>query len=137
MFSVSSFEYEGTGYVSVSKNGCWVSLPEDVSISDEVYAVFRLTDSMLLLSQAFWKGSNQSTLRSVGKARLLKSRKNTLRLDKRIREAVVWEDEWEVFVYSCLDDFILFGVPALDEMDYLELRGVPSIISLPLHLELL
>ncbi len=137
MFSVSNFEYEGTGYTTVNEKGSWVTLPDDVTLSDDVYAVFRISDSMLLLKQEFWKGSNQSVLKPIGKARMLRSKHQTLKLDKKIRESVLWEDDWEVFVYSSIDDFILFGCPALDEMDYLALRGVPSIISMPLHVELI
>lgn len=116
----------------MDEKACWIPLPEDVEPTDDLFAVFKITDNMILLKRAFWKGKNFRSLKPYGTARILKSRKHMLKLDKKARDSVSWEDEWEIFIYSSFDDFILLGLMSLDEMEYLELRGVPAEISLPL-----
>jgi hypothetical protein len=135
VFSVSSFEYEGSTYVKVSDKACWVSLPEEIELTDDIFAVFKLSETMLLLKRAFWTGRRFRSLQALGKARLLKSKRNTIRFDKKTRDSVSWDDDWEVFIYSNFDDYILLACPPLDEMDYLEMRGVPGVISMPLEKE--
>jgi len=106
-------------------------LPEELDLEEEAYIAYKLTDTMMLLSPK--EGvPHDSLLLALGNARQLKTKKNTVKLDRQVCQKVAWEDEWEIFIFSSFEDYVLMGVPALDEMDYLEMRGIPAVVSLPM-----
>jgi len=129
-----SYEFDDTAYAKVTQRGIWLELPEDTELIDDSYTVYRMTDNLLLLKRPLKSLKPFKTMNPVGNARMLKSRKLTMKFDKSVVNAVDWEDGWEVFIYSNMDgEIMLLGCRPLDDIEYVEVRGLPGVISVPME----
>jgi len=132
MAPISSFEFDDTTYAKVTQRGIWITLTEESELIDDFYNVYKITDDMILLKAPLKSVRPFREMQPIGSARMLKSKRYTLRFDKSVKDKVDWEDGWEVFIYSNMEGEMMFlACPSLDDIEYVEMRGLPGIISMP------
>jgi len=132
MAPIASYEFDDTTFAKVTANGIWITVADDIDFTEEFYNVYKITDNMMLLKTPLKSARPFRGMQPVGNARMLKSKKYTLRFDKSVKEVIDWEDGWEVFIYSNMEgETMLLACPPLDDIEYVEMRGLPGIISLP------
>ncbi|MBN1786492.1 MAG: hypothetical protein JW825_05870 [Candidatus Methanofastidiosa archaeon] len=134
--SIDSYEFDDTTYAKVTDNGVWIILSEDMEIIEDIYSVYKVTDNLILLKAPVKSVRPFKVMQPVGSARMLKSKRYTMRFDKSVRDAIDWEDGWEVFIYSNMEgEIMLLACPPLDDIEYVEMRGLPGIITMPMEIK--
>ncbi|HOP08863.1 MAG TPA: hypothetical protein PK718_01895 [Candidatus Methanofastidiosa archaeon] len=132
MAPIASYEFDDTTYARVTSRGIWIMVTDDMEFSEDFYNVYKITDNLILLKPPLKSVRPFRSMQPIGSARMLKSKKYTMRFEKSVKDQVDWEDGWEVFIYSNMDgELMLLACPPLDDIEYVEIRGLPGIISLP------
>jgi hypothetical protein len=135
MSPISSYEFDDTTFAKVSGKGIWIMVTEDMEFSNDTYNVFKITDNMILLKPPLKSVRPYRSMQPIGSARMLKSKKYTMRFDRSVKDQIDWEDGWEVFIYSNMEgELMLLACQPLDDIEYVEIRGLPGIISLPMEI---